>query len=164
MKMTVPRVKIALILALSGLCCSCKSQSPEARAQARTALESEMKTAIAQVIEIVNQPVTRLVRKDAMEVATFGPGWFHQGASKPDYKSVDVRKSRETPYGRHKYVTSDITPGFVFLGSELEFNSMTKYFYIDYNLPKKKLSDSEMEEVNRLYRIIDRCEKDLASL
>jgi hypothetical protein len=164
MKMTLPQVKIALILALIGLCSSCNNKSPEERAQARAALESEMKTAIEKVIEIVNQPVTRLVRKESMEVATYRPGWFHEGASKPDYNSVDVRKTRETPYGKHKYVTSDITPGFAFLGSELEFNPMTKYFYIDYNLPKKKLSDAEMEEVNRLYRIIDRCEKDLANL
>ena len=41
---------------------------------------------------------------------------------KPDFNNVDVRKSRETPYDSHPYVTSDLNPGFVFIGAELEFN------------------------------------------
>ncbi len=43
----------------------------------------------------------------------------------------------------------------------MEFNSQTKYFYADYTLPKKKLTEAEMVEINRLYRIIGQCEKKL---
>jgi hypothetical protein len=42
----------------------------------------------------------------------------------------------------------------MFLGKELEFNAMTKYFYVDRSLPKKRLSEAEMIEINSLYRII----------
>jgi len=42
------------------------------------------------------------------------------------------------------YVTSDLNPGVVFVGSEIEFNPMTKFFYIDRSLPKKKLTEAEM--------------------
>ena len=41
---------------------------------------------------------------------------------------------------------------------------MTKYFYTDRTLPKKKLSETELLEINRLYRIIGRCERELAKL
>jgi len=58
-------------------------------------------------------------------------------------------------------VTSDVNPGVVFVGPELEFNSMTKYFYVDRSLPKKKLTEAEMLEINRLYRIIGTCEEKL---
>jgi len=44
----------------------------------------------------------------------------------------------------------------MFIGDELEFNSMTKYFYTDRTLPKKRLSDAEMNEINDLYRAIGR--------
>ena len=50
----------------------------------------------------------------------------------------------------------------VFLGKELEFNSKTKYFYTDRSLPKKKLSEAEMLEINRLYRVIARDEDELS--
>jgi len=142
-----------------GLCQSCT-----ARAQARESFESEMKDAIKQVQEMVNQPVTRRARTDDMQVALYHPGWFHQGANKPDYNNVDVRTTQQTPYAQQEYVTSDLNPGFVFLGAELEFNPNTKYFYTDYSLPKKKLTGSEMDEINRLYRVIGKCEKALAKL
>jgi hypothetical protein len=44
----------------------------------------------------------------------------------------------------------------MFIGRELEFNQMTKYFYADLTLPKKRLSDNEMIEINGLYRVIGR--------
>jgi hypothetical protein len=49
----------------------------------------------------------------------------------------------------------------VFVGSEIEFNSMTKYFYVDRSLPKKKLTEAEMVEINDLYRVIGKCEDKL---
>jgi hypothetical protein len=35
---------------------------------------------------------------------------------------------------------------------------MTKFFYVDRSVPKKKLTEDEMLEINRLYRIIGQCE------
>jgi hypothetical protein len=67
-------------------------------------------------------------------------------------------------YDKYGYVNSDLNPGVVFIGQDLEFNSMTKYFYTDRSVPKKKLTEPEMLEINRLYRIIGRCEKELAQL
>jgi hypothetical protein len=55
-----------------------------------------------------------------------------------------------------------LNPGVCFLGNELEFNAMTKFFYTDRTLPKKKLTEAEMLEINRLYRIIGTCEQKLA--
>jgi len=114
----------------------------------------ELADAIAKVKGIVNQPVTRLPAPEEGTVSTFSPGWFHEGAIRPDFNNVDVRTTQELTYATHKYVTSDLNPGVVFLGAELEFNSMTKYFYTDRSLPKKKLTTAEMLEINRLYRII----------
>jgi len=156
---------IAIFIALAGLCQSCMALQSDANRQARrAALESEMQTATQQVQQIVNQPVTSVVRTEEMRVATYRPGWFHEGAAKPDFNNTDVRASRQTPYDEHEYVTSDLNPGIAFVGSQLEFNPMTKYFYLDRSLPKKKLSDAEMIEINRLYRIIGRCEQQLAEL
>lgn len=111
------------------------------------------------VEEIVNQSVAALPRPADARVATFRPGWFHAGASKPDFNHGDVRTTQAFPYEKHEYVTSDLNPGVMFRGSELEFNSMTKYFYKDLSLPKKRLSEAEMLEINRLYRIIGRAEQ-----
>ena len=123
-----------------------------------------MNQAMDKVREIVNQPVTPLARTPEMVVSTYRPGWFHQGATKPHFSSVDVRGTQDTQYGKHEFVTSDLNPGFAWFGSQVEFNSMTKYFYTDYSLPKKKLTEGEMLEINELYRIIGRCEQELVDL
>jgi hypothetical protein len=120
-----------------------------------------MDDALARVKAIINQPVRQLPRTPDMEAREFRPGWFHAGAVKPDFKNVDIRSTQDTQHFQRPYVTSDLNPGVVFVGSELEFNSMTKYFYLDRSLPKKKLTEAEMIEVNRLYRIIGTCEEKL---
>jgi hypothetical protein len=120
-------------------------------------LNTETTRAEQKVIATVNQPITHLPRSGPVEV--FSPGWFHPGAIKPDFDSVDVRATQEFPYAGYSYVTSDVNPSEMFIGSELEFNSMTKYFYTDLTLPKRRLSDSEMVEINGLYRIIGRDEQ-----
>ena len=122
---------------------------------------AEMNDAIAKVNAIVNQRVTAYKRVRGMRVSTSTEGWFHEGAIKPDFDSVDVRQTQEFPYANSQYVTSSLNPGVVFLGNQLEFNSMTKYFYTDRTVPKKKLTDAEMQEINRLYRIVGSCEKRL---
>lgn len=129
-----------------------------------TALKNEKADAIFQVQHIVNQPVTRLKRTPAMNVAMFSPGWFHEGATEPNYDTVDIRTTQENPYAGRKYVTSDRNPGFVFLGDELEFNANTKFFFTDRSLPKKRLTEAEMVEINTLYRTIGRCNRELEDL
>jgi hypothetical protein len=114
--------------------------------------------AISRAKTIINQPVREFVRTSAVHVATFKTGWFHPGAIKPDFDHVDIRTGQETSYSQYTYVNSDLNPGVFFLGSELEFNAMTKYFYADRSLPKKKLTEAEMLEINRLYRIIGDCQ------
>jgi len=128
------------------------------------AVKSQMNDAIFQVQHIVNQPVTPLKRKPGMDVSLYSPGWFHEGATKPDFDTVDVRKTQEFAYEGHHYVTSDVNPGVVFPGHELEFNSMTKYFITDRLVPKKRLTEAEMLEINRLYRMIGHCERQLDEL
>jgi len=128
-------------------------------------IKAQMDAAILRVQQIVNQPVTELRRTPDMRVETFGPGgWFHPGAIKPMFLIVDVRATQEFPYNGKQYVTSDLKPGVVFLGSELEFNPMTKYFYTDRSVPKRKLTESEMLEINQLYRVIGRCEHQLVDI
>ncbi|TAL82148.1 MAG: hypothetical protein EPN75_02845 [Beijerinckiaceae bacterium] len=117
-------------------------------------LNAETARAEQSVIAIVNQPITHLPRFKPDGV--FSPGWFHPGAIKPDFNHVDVRATQEFPYDGYIHVTSNLNPSEMFIGSELEFNPMTKYFYRDRSLPKKRLSDAEMIEINSLYRVIGR--------
>lgn len=131
-------VVVALFWTLTGL----KKQNAEIA-------QSELR-----VTKIVNQPITHLPRSGPVEV--FSPGWFHAGAVKPDFGNADIRTTQEFPY--HGYVTSDVNPSEMFVGSELEFNAATKYFYTDRTLPKKRLSEREMIGINDLYRVIARNE------
>jgi hypothetical protein len=158
--------RFLLILLLVALCRGTPASAQEAtNAQAQiAAVQSEMNTAIQQVQKIVNQPVAGFARTAGIGAANFSPGWFHEGATKPDFNTVDVRATRECIYDKYDYVTSDLNPRVMFVGRQLEFNAMTKYFYLDRSLPKKKLSEAEMVEINRLYRIIGRCEQQLAQL
>jgi hypothetical protein len=126
-----------------------------------TNAQSVMDDALRRVKAIVNQPVHKFARAANMDVGIFRPGWFHPGANIPDYNNVDIRTTVESPYAQNRYVTSDLNPGVVFLGAELEFNANTKYFYIDRTLPKKKLTEAEMVQINHLYRIIGKCESTL---
>jgi hypothetical protein len=115
---------------------------------------TEISEAVERVKAIVNQPVTAIPLDPGARVGLYRPGWFHPGAIKPDFAHVDVRRTQKFPYDRFELVTSDITPGLMFRSRDLEFNSMTKYFYTDRSRPKKRLTEGEMLEINRLYRII----------
>jgi hypothetical protein len=154
---------LALLLGLMGLCQSCVAQSAAIDAK-RAALESEMNEAIVRVRGIVNQPVNALPRTPDMPVYIYKPGWFRPGAKKPDFSNVDVRTTQDTKYAKNGFLTSKFNPRLVWVGSQVEFNPMTKYFYADYSVPKKRLTEAEMLEINRLYRIIGRCEQELAAL
>jgi len=121
-----------------------------------------LEDAMAQVRKIVNQPVTGIHRTPDMDVAMY-PSWFHPGAEQPDFNVVDVRATQHFDYDQFQYVASEQNPNVVFRGRELEFNPMTKYFYTDRSVPKKKLSEADMLELNRLYRIIGTCQAKLAA-
>jgi hypothetical protein len=121
-----------------------------------------MENAVQRVKEIVNQPVTKVPIGSEDKPAHFQPGWFHAGAVVPNFDQVDIRATQEcAQYARWSYVTSDVTPGVMFMGAEVEFNAMTKFFYLDRSLPKKKLTEQEMLEVNGLYRVIGKCLKQI---
>jgi len=160
------QMRIPVPLLLTGLLMAAAAcAQPTNSLQDRIAdVQMDMDKAIAQVQKIVNQPVASYVLRPEMSVGTYRPGWFHEGANKPDFNNVDVRTSQEKIYDKYDYVTSDLNPGVVFRGRDLEFNANTKYFYLDHSVPKKKLTEAEMLEINRLYRIIGRCEQQLARL
>ena len=131
------------------------------------ALRAQLQDAIDSVSAIVNQPVASVPRTQVImrRCGLLPGGWFHDGASTPDYNNVDVRMTQETAnYTKWEYDSSSLNPDVAFLGTDLEFNSMTKIFYQDRSLPKKKLTEDEMVEINRLYRIIGRCSEQLGHL
>ncbi len=156
---------LVLLLALFSSPVIAASSGASTNDQQVATIKAQMDAAILRVQQIVNQPVTELRRTPDMQVATFGPGgWFHPGAIKPNFLTVDIRATQQFPYSQYQYVTSDLNPGVVFLGDELEFNSMTKYFYTNRSAPKKKLTESEMLEINQLYRVIGHFEHRLFDL
>ncbi len=142
-----------------------RAQTPAAsKTDSLAALELESTNAWQRVLEIVNRPVTAYRRAPGMSVATLNEGWFHEGAFTPDFNTVDVRQSQEFPYANHQYISSVLNPGIVFPGPELEFNAMLKIFYTNRSLPKRRLTEAEMVEINNLYRVIGRYEDKIAQL
>ncbi|HSY43463.1 MAG TPA: hypothetical protein VK811_06095 [Candidatus Acidoferrum sp.] len=129
------------------------------------ALQLQLTNAWHQVEGIVCKPPPAYSREPGYHVAVYGPGgWFHPGASMPDFNNVDVRQSQEFPYASHPWVTSDASPTMMFHGSDLEFNAMIKLFYTNRSLPKRKLSEAEMLQINSLYRTIGHCQTEIAQL
>lgn len=124
-------------------------------------IERERLSTINRVKAIVNQKARWYKRTDSMAVSTFSPGWFHEGAITPKFETVDVRTTQDLSAYKSGYITSDLNPGIVWRAEDIEFNPMTKIFYEDRTIPKKRLTQSEMEEINRLYRIIARCDAEL---
>jgi hypothetical protein len=157
------RANLLLSVLLFVCCCSRSiAQTATNTAADTNAIKAEMDTAIGQVEKIVNQTVPAYHRAHGMDVGKFSPGWFHPGAINPDFNHVDVSTSRQTAeFDSHEYCTSDLNPGLVWKSRDLEFNSMTKYFYTNRTFPKKRLTEVEMVEINRLYRIIGKCEEQL---
>jgi hypothetical protein len=156
--------RISLVV-LAFLCSGADVQAHmPSRDEQIAAVKLEMNDAEARVRTIVNQPVTAYPINTWTMLHVFSPGWFHNGANKPDFDKVDVRKTQEFPYAQFEYVTSDVCPKLMFKGTDLEFNANTKYYYTDRTLPKKRLSDAEMVEINRLYRIIGRDGQKLTEL
>jgi len=159
----LPAIGLSLFLAVLFLAPSLPAQSTNHQAQIDD-LNSQINDAMDQVRKIVNQPIVGYRRQPDMSVSEFSPGWFHPGANTPDFNNVDIRTSQEKIYDRYEWVSSDLNPGVVFRGPDLEFNANTKYFYTNRSLPKKKLTEAEMVEINRLYRIIGHCQSEIARL
>jgi len=153
---------LSLLSLLPGL--PVRATEPAAEEKQIAAVHADMDDAEKKVRAIVNQPVTHFPRSKWEKVGLFSPGWFDSGVVMPDFNRVDVRKFQEFPYAEYWYVASDADPAEMFIGKELEFNSMTKCFYTDLTIPKKRLSEAEMLEINRLYRIIGRDQLELARL
>src|SRR5436189_992495 len=87
---------------LMGLCQSFLAQQPAPNPQAqRATVEAELKAAIREVQRIVNQPVRQLTRMPNMDVSIYSPGWFHEGAAKPAFNTVDVRSTQDLSYGKN---------------------------------------------------------------
>jgi hypothetical protein len=165
-----------LLLIFSLLVCLCpaaeaqqtdsldSATSTNSHADQIAALELDLTNAWLKVDAIVNQPVREYVKTPGYHLGICPQGWFDDGAIKPDFNSVDVRQTQEFPYTKYEYITSDLNPGIMFLCRDLEFNSMTKYFYTNRSLPKHKLSEGEMLKINDLYRIIGHCQSELNKL
>ena len=162
MSVVLKNGRVATIRLADGSVESSAQSESTAPARKFASPKEEMDAAIARVKAIVNQPPPSQPADPGLPVSVYQPGWFHDGASKPDFNTVDVRKTQQFTYAEHPFVTSDVCPGTIFPGAQLEFNPMLKYFYTDRTLPKKRLTSSEMIEINRLYRIIGRCEQQLA--
>jgi len=130
----------------------------------RASMDAQWDDTVARVKKIVNQPVRAMTRTPDMRVGNFAY-WAGSDRPKPNFNTVDVRESQNCQFFTDSpYATCDLHPGVVYFGSELEFNEMTKYFYIDLTIPKKKLTEPEMLEINRLYRILGRIESDRPKL
>ena len=142
----------SLLIVIALLALAACAPAPNGAPSSITDLNAEAAQARQRVVDIVNRPVEGVARTG--EAAVFSPGWFHPGAIKPDFGTVDVRATQEFPYAG--YVTSDLNPSEMFYGRDLEFNAMTKYFYTDRTRPKARLSQADMLEINRLYRVIAR--------
>lgn len=117
------------------------------------ALQLQLTNAWHQVEAIVDQPPPAYQRDDSRYRIGIYPYWFHPGANMPDFNNVDIRMSQELVY-TSTWVSSDLKPTMMFRGSDLEFNANTKLFYTNRDLPKKKLTETEMLKINSLYRII----------
>jgi hypothetical protein len=127
----------------------------------------ELSKTLEQVREIINQPVPTIpiTPEISQKVAKWGDIWFHPGAGMPDFNYGDIRKTQETAnYEKFEYISSNLNPGVAFPGNQVEFNGATKFFYVDRSLPKKKLTEEEMLEVNRLYREIGKYQALLGSM
>jgi len=156
----LPKAVVALVFAIPCLILIAAAALVWVRPDAGR-LDAAAATARHRVVQIVNRPVKPFPRRTTAR--EYSPGWFHEGAIKPDFNTVDVRATQEFPYQAYPYVTSDVNPSTMFRGKDLEFNAMTKFFYVDRNLPKRRLSQHEMVEINSLYRVIGRAEQAAAT-
>ena len=82
---------------------------------------------------------------------------FHDGANPPDYKAENLLSTRELWKGQFVYMES--APGVFYHSADCEFNPQLKSFYLSRNVPKKRLTDAEYQELTRLFRLLGQQEK-----
>ena len=82
--------------------------------------------------------------------------------SSRDFNVADVVTGREAWHGDYVYMQT--RPGVCYCSADCEFNPQTKFFYTNRDVPKKKLTDAENQEVVRLYRILGKDEMILNAL
>jgi hypothetical protein len=135
------------------------SRSPQAQV---AELKKTLNDAFRKVVNIVNQSVESVDRTPDMRIWVWE---LHPGAMRPDFNTVDVRATQEiAQFDVEDYITMKEHADRAWPGHDLEFNAMTKFFYTDRTVPKKRLTEEEMVAVNGLYRIIGRCETELIQL
>ncbi len=111
-----------------------------------------------QVQGIVNQTPPVVVKPPgATEVYGYG---YHPGANRPDYNANNLQSTRELWKGEYVYINE--VPGVYYRSADCEFNPQTKYFFTSRNVPKKRLSDAEYQELTRLYHLLGQQEKAIA--
>jgi hypothetical protein len=138
----------------------------KATASLRKALErfqQEMTQTVFRVQAIVNQvPATCSPPEPGEGSKIVG---LHEGAIKPDFNTVDVSKSQDA-YEKYseRALSVEGAPNVYYLCKDCEFNIQLKYFYTRRDLAKKKLTTNEMQEINRLYRILGNDEKQIVRL
>jgi hypothetical protein len=131
-----------------------------------TFLNREYAAALKRASDIINQDVPGIPVTSDMKLGDWRDGpWFHPGASTPDFLNVDIRPTQEsTNYAMYDYITSDYHKGVAYPADQVAFNSNTKLLYLDRTTPKKKLTEAEMLEVNRLFHIMGKCGAMMQSL
>ena len=111
-----------------------------------------------QVQGIVNQ-TPPVVTKPPGATEVYGYG-YHPGANRPDYNANNLQSTRELWKGEYVYINE--VPGVYYRSADCEFNPQTKYFFTSRNVPKKRLSDAEYQELTRLYHLLGQQEKAIA--
>ncbi len=86
---------------------------------------------------------------------------FHPGANPPDYKAENLKSTQEIWKGQYAYM--DEAPGVFYQSADCEFNPQLKCFYTSRNVPKKRLNDTEYQDLTRLLRQLGQQEKALAN-
>ena len=117
-------------------------------------LKAEMDEASARVAAIVNQPVKQTPETPGMHSGHW-EYWFHPGATKPDFNTVDIRTTQETPFAKFTYVTLRPEPGhrIFWRRPRVQFDDQ---IFLYGPLPAKKETDGERRcwKSTGFYRII----------
>jgi hypothetical protein len=117
---------------------------------------TKLNKALAEAREIINQPMETFPMTPELKekAGRYPEGWFHPGAEVPNFADPHVERTQNLDDGRYEWITSNLNPDVVFRSADKEFNSQTKFFYVDRTLPKKRLTKDEMAQLDVIYRQI----------
>ncbi len=148
--------KINAAAALSQAAIHTVANASQGLATETPATRAAMAAAVQRIRIIVNQVPPAVAKPAGAESWNYG---FHPGAAKPDFDHTDIVSGRE--FWPHDYIDMQGNPDVYYRGADCEFNSQTKFFYSNRDLPKKRLSDAEYQELVRLYRFVGKCQREL---